>query len=71
MEKTIMDERQVQVSKCRSHKGYVALHPAAARCSETARGQAYVALLDEGHYRCPHCRRGDLSEGSAGARRMR
>lgn len=66
-----MDVRQVQADKRSSRREYSALHPAGSHGLEMAGGRQYETLVAQGHYRCSHCRRADIDEINAGARRMR
>jgi hypothetical protein len=67
-----MDERLVQVDRCRSSRKEIrTLHPVAGHGLDVAGLREHETLLAEGHYRCPHCRRADLNERNAPVRRMR
>jgi hypothetical protein len=67
-----MDERQVQVDRrSGGQRGPCEFHPAASRGLEMAGTHEHEMLLAQGHYRCSHCRRADINEMNAAARRMR
>jgi len=67
-----MDERQVQVERHGgSQRSLGEFHPATAWGLEMARTHEHEMLLAQGHFRCSHCRRADIDEMNAGARRMR
>ena len=64
-----MDERHVHVAH--GQQGPVRLRQVSPGGLHMDGGREYQLLLEEGHYRCPHCRRVDTHEVSitAGHRR--
>ncbi len=67
-----MDERHVQLERRSGHQRSLAeFRPALSWRVEAAGSHEHEALLAEGHFRCPHCRRADIDEMNIAARRMR
>ena len=67
-----MDERQMQVDgRSGSQRGVGEFHSAASWGLEMVGTHEHEVLLAQGHYRCSHCRRADIDEVNAAARRMR
>lgn len=67
-----MDERQVQLERrSGSQKGLGEFRPAVSWGLEMVGAHEHEMLLVEGHFRCSHCRRADINEMNAAARRMR
>jgi hypothetical protein len=60
-----MDERQVYLKAGGfSQQSAGRPHQASMAGLRTDGGREYHLLLEEGHYRCPHCRRADTHEMS-------
>jgi hypothetical protein len=63
-----MDGKKVQLSK----SGGGQRGPCEIRSLPSREGaHEYEMLLDEGHYRCPHCRRANTAGKNASLTRMR
>jgi hypothetical protein len=67
-----MDERQLQLERRGSRQRSPGeFHPTSFWELEMARTHEHEMLLDQGHFRCPHCRRADIDEMNGAPRRMR